>query len=117
MKDKINENLPYISFFSVTSAIGVVYMHLCGFHGMRPALNATWILSLVIEKLCVCAVPVFFMITGSTLIDYPKKYDDKTYFKKRLNKVVIPWLAWGGYPFYITIASAENQTKLSALQR
>lgn len=39
------------------------------------------------------------MITGATLIDYPKRYDLKTYVKKRINKTVIPWLVWGGLSF------------------
>lgn len=71
-------------------------MHLCGFHGMTPAMSVQWVMSMCIEKIFVFAVPVFFMITGATLIDYPQKYDDKTYFKKRISKVLIPWLAWGG---------------------
>lgn len=86
----------YISELSVISTICVVYMHLCGFHGMIPQYNFEWILSLFIEKVCFFAVPVFFMITGATLIDYPKRYNLKTYVKKRINKTVIPWLAWGG---------------------
>lgn len=89
----------YISELSVISTICVVYMHLCGFHGMIPQYNFEWILSLFIEKVCFFAVPVFFMITGATLIDYPKRYNLKTYVKKRINKTVIPWLAWGGVSF------------------
>lgn len=74
-------------------------MHLCGFHGITPALSVQWVMSMCIEKIFVFAVPMFFMITGATLIDYPQKYDDKTYFKKRISKVLIPWLAWGGVSF------------------
>ncbi|WP_432645875.1 acyltransferase family protein [Mediterraneibacter gnavus] len=69
---------------------------------MIPQYNFEWILSLFIEKVCFFAVPVFFMITGATLIDYPKRYNLKTYVKKRINKTVIPWLAWGGYRSFIT---------------
>lgn len=36
------------------------------------------------------AAPVFFMISGATLIDYPERYDIKTFFKKRLLKPLYP---------------------------
>ena len=74
-------------------------MHLCGFHGIQPQLTPNWILSLIIEKVFVFAVPVFFMISGTTLLDYTDRYDDITFFKKRINKVVIPWIAWSFISF------------------
>ena len=40
------------------------------------------------------AVPVFLMITGVNLLNYREKYDTSTYFRKRVMRTVIPWLAW-----------------------
>ena len=40
------------------------------------------------------AVPVFFIITGITLMDYQERYSTKEYFKKRAVKVLIPYIFW-----------------------
>lgn len=42
-----------------------------------------------------------FMITGATLIDYRERYDTKTFFKKRLLKVIIPLIIWSIIYFII----------------
>lgn len=34
------------------------------------------------------------MITGVTLINYQERYSTKEYFKKRINKVLVPFLVW-----------------------
>lgn len=34
------------------------------------------------------------MISGATLIDYNKRYDLNTYFKKRIHKTFIPYIIW-----------------------
>ncbi len=34
------------------------------------------------------------MISGATLIDYPQRYDAKTYFCKRISKTFLPFVVW-----------------------
>lgn len=41
------------------------------------------------------------MITGATLIDYRERYGTKTFFKKRLLKVIIPLIVWSIIYFII----------------
>ena len=41
------------------------------------------------------------MITGATLIDFRERYDTKTFFKKRLLKVIIPLIIWSIIYFII----------------
>lgn len=53
-----------------------------------------WLYSNIIESVFYFAVPVFFMITGALLIDFNKKYDLKTYFSKRINKTLLPYIIW-----------------------
>ena len=53
-----------------------------------------WKTSLIVEVMCFWAVPVFFMLTRTTLMDYRKKYDTKTFIKKRIKKVGIPFVFW-----------------------
>ena len=83
----------YITFANVISAISVVILHANG-RFWSYSDESYWTAANVIECVFYYAVPVFFMITGITLIDYQKRYTTKTYFKKRLFKTVIPFLFW-----------------------
>lgn len=77
----------YISILNVLACIGVVILHTfeTGYTS-----DANFVFEVLIRAIAYCAVPVFFMITGATLIDYRERYDTKTFFKKRLLKVIIP---------------------------
>lgn len=87
------EKIPYLTLAQVISALAVVFLHtngvFCNFSTER-----WWATSNIIECVFNFAVPVFFMITGVTLINYPERYDLKTYFKKRAVKTVLPFVAW-----------------------
>ena len=87
-----NKRIDYISLASVLSAIAVIYMHTSTFWTFER--NILWFYSDIIESVFYFAVPVFFMITGALLIDFDKKYDLTTYFKKRIRKTVIPYIIW-----------------------
>lgn len=83
----------YISLLSIISAISVVYLHTNGCFWAFSK-SRYWFTANIIECVFFFAVPVFFMITGVNLIDYQKKYSTKEYFKKRIKKVLIPFLVW-----------------------
>jgi surface polysaccharide O-acyltransferase-like enzyme len=53
-----------------------------------------WKEALLVETIAFWAVPIFFMLTGATLLKYREKYDTKTFFKKRVLKTFIPFIAW-----------------------
>ena len=40
------------------------------------------------------AVPIFFMLSGATLLGYHQKYDTRTFFKKRFKKAFLPFLVF-----------------------
>ena len=48
----------------------------------------------MIESVFYSAVPVFFMITGATLMDCRKRYSTAVFLKKRFTRTVIPYLGW-----------------------
>ena len=89
----MNTKKNYITILSVISAIAVVFLHVNGCFWSYGR-ERYWYTANVIECLCYFAVPVFFMITGANLIDYQDKYSTKEYFKKRIKKVVIPFIVW-----------------------
>ena len=83
----------YISFLSILSALSVVLLHSNGCF-WTVSDERWWITSNIIQSICYFAVPVFFMIAGSNLLDYQEKYSTKDYFKKRFKKVIIPYIFW-----------------------
>lgn len=88
-----SSRLVYISVLNVLAAVAVVTMHAnVGF--WIGSSKPFWPTANVIESVCYFAVPVFFMLSGATLIDYPERYTTKDFFKKRFKKAVIPFLAW-----------------------
>lgn len=88
----------YISILNVLACIGVVILHTfeTGYTS-----DANFVFEVLIRAIAYCAVPVFFMITCATLIDYRERYDTKTFFKKRLLKVIIPLIIWSIIYFII----------------
>ena len=88
----------YISILNVLACIGVFILHTfeTGYTS-----DANFVFEVLIRAIAYCAVPVFFMITGATLIDYRERYDTKTFFKKRLLKVIIPLIIWSIIYFII----------------
>ena len=82
-----------LSFIQLVCCISVVALHANGCFWFGPG-DKCWASANVIESVFYFAVPVFFMLTGITLIDYGKKYSTREFFKKRINRVVIPYVAW-----------------------
>lgn len=83
-----------LTFIQIVCAIAVVTLHTNGCFWQFSSTERYWRTANVIECLFYFAVPIFFMITGITLLDYTERYSTKEYFKKRISKVVIPYIAW-----------------------
>ena len=68
------EKKEYISILSVISSLAVVILHTNGCF-WTFSYNGHWPSANVIESVMYFAVPIFFMISGATLIDYNERYD------------------------------------------
>ena len=86
------QHFNYITFVNVIAALAVLLIHLNSWYAF--SYSPRWAIANAIHPILLCAVPIFFMISGATLIDYHKRYDTKTYFKKRFIKTLIPFLFW-----------------------
>lgn len=71
----------------------VIFMH-CNGIAHQYSDTTAWRQSMVIETIAYWAVPVYFMISGATLMDYRDKYLTRVFFKKRFLKTGIPFVAW-----------------------
>lgn len=88
-----NQKMNYITVLSVLAAIAVVILHSKANVDFFSR-EEYWFKASVIECVFHFAVPIFFMISGATLIDYRERYSTKEFFKKRIKKTVIPFIAW-----------------------
>lgn len=87
------KKISYISVLNVISALAVVMLHTNG-EFWKFSTERYWFTANIIESVCYFAVPMFFMLSGATLLDYRERYSTKEYFKKRIYKVVIPFILW-----------------------
>ena len=86
-----NKRILYLDIINVVSCFSVVALHCDSYiHQYNHADNIWW-LRVLINVLFYNAVPLFFMLSGATLVGYHKKYDKK--FLPQANKenfVAIP---------------------------
>lgn len=87
-----------IDFLNVICCIAVIAMHqdVNDALGLRDALTF--------------AVPVFFMISGATLINYRERYDTKIFLKRRITRAFIPFISWQIIWFLICVI-LQNKTQ------
>lgn len=83
----------YIDILNILACLCVVFMHCNGIVHSYENTRA-WKESMIVETLAYWAVPVFFMISGATLLGYREKYSTSVFLKKRLIKTVIPFFVW-----------------------
>lgn len=82
-KANVAQYNPTIDVMNIAACVAVVALHVNG--GIWGfARNLNWAMMLITECVCYWAVPVFFMITGATLLDYRLRYSTKVFFFKAL---------------------------------
>lgn len=95
LQKDVQKRIDYIDFMNIAACFGVVCLHCSGsVHLYGSVERRLWLLSMFVQTLMHFSVPVFFMITGTTLLEYREKYNTKTFFKKRIRRTVIPFLFW-----------------------
>lgn len=96
----------YLNLLNVLSAVAVVILHTNGCF-WEFSTERYWVTANIINSVFIFAVPIFFMISGATLLDYRARYDTKEFFRKRLSKTAIPFLAWSGICLLIKLADGR----------
>lgn len=88
-----HKRIIYLDILNIIACISVLLLHHNGLvHHYEN--SSAWSQSLIVEVLCYFAVPVFFMLSGASLLDYEKRYDTVRYFKARVKRTVFPFLLW-----------------------
>jgi surface polysaccharide O-acyltransferase-like enzyme len=109
----------YFDVVNVFACFCVVFLHHNGVVHDYAAVGAgtlsqsAWTQALVIEVVAFFAVPLFLMLTGATLMEYRRRYDTKTFFKKRVLRVVAPFLIWSA--LYLAVGVWRGSISMDVL--
>ena len=83
----------YIDVLKILAALAVVILHTNAIFWEGPS-SPAWLSANLIETLLYWAAPMFFMISGATLLNYPLRMSTKKYVVKRIRKTVVPYCLW-----------------------
>jgi surface polysaccharide O-acyltransferase-like enzyme len=86
----------YIDLLRFIAAFAVISIHVLGpfryLYGDIP--DSDWLAAAGINSISRWAVPVFMMISGALLLSNERDFNCDYYLKKRLAKVVVPFIGW-----------------------
>ncbi|GEK28292.1 acyltransferase [Furfurilactobacillus siliginis] len=114
-----SKRLSFMDFSAIISSFAVVTLHSAAgnFSFTNPSPSAT--LTIIIQIIFSFGVPMFFMQSGANVLNYRERYSTTTFFKKRLTKVVIPFLCWSviAYVFLVLKTPTINWSIIDFLYR
>ncbi len=101
----------------VLSMFGVIYLHTAA-GALRTLDNAVlWNFSNLLVAVCTPAVPLFFMMSGALLLKEDKTADLGFLFRRRLPKILVPYLAWTALVLLYQAVSGSPHEALISLSR
>lgn len=103
---------------AIASSFAVVVLHTIanpaslGIKRIQPTFYV--IFCIVIGIIFSYGVPIFFMQSGANLLNYRERYDTRTFFIKRIRKVVIPFVVWSIIGFFLIYGKNGGSFTLKA---
>lgn len=88
------KRLVYIDVIRTFAMLLVVLAHSCAAILMKRPHNQNWTIANSLVVVTEVAVPLFFMISGSTILNSQKTYSLKYLFTHRLVRVLVPFVVW-----------------------
>ena len=97
-QEVLNTKIEYLSLMRVISCFAVVNLHSsdCFWKFSR---TFTWKSALLIHSIFYFAVPVFFMISGTSLLTYRTRYTTREFCERRIKKTLVPYIFWNFFSF------------------
>ena len=101
----MDQRIYYFDFLNIIACIAVLALHHNGIvHSFDSTSN--WNQALFIEVSFYWAVPIFFMLSGATLMDYKNRYSTKQFLIQRFKRTFLPFiiqsLFWAALRYYWT---------------
>ena len=118
---RVRQKVVFFDLLRCMAAIAVVVIHVLGPYRDQLGVisDSAWITATSFNSFSRWAVPVFIMITGALMLTDSREFDAKYYVKRRLGKVLVPFLVWS--VFYavlsgLTAAGYDGATALETLK-
>ncbi|MDH5933313.1 acyltransferase [Vibrio splendidus] len=96
-----------ILFFDLARCVAAVAV--IAIHVLAPYRNelgtipfGEWLTAITVNGFSRWAVPVFILITGALMLSDQRPFDAKYYLKRRLGKVLIPFIVWSLFYTYLS---------------
>jgi len=109
-----NRRVAYFDILNVVSCFGVVCLHSNGYVHTYVK-DSWWWLRVFVEVLFYFAVPVFFMLSGATLMAYRERYSTAQFIHKRFHKAFFPYLFWGIFFIVLNLFSDNSSYNLGGM--
>ena len=105
-----NNRILYADVMRVCATMAVITLHVCAplVYGFKTS-DSTWWIGNFVESASRFGVPLFVMLSGMLLLNRSKDESSPVFLKKRMIKILIPFMTWGGiYFLFRSIALGES---------
>lgn len=97
----------YIDLIRAVAMVGVIMLHASGqwivdsqeMEQMEPLELVRWYTVDIYQSMAVTSVPLFLMLTGALLLEPQKEESLRAFFKKRWDRIGLPFLFWSAAYF------------------
>ncbi|MGR5134472.1 acyltransferase [Vibrio alfacsensis] len=106
----MRERVLFFDLLRCVAAIAVIAIHVLAPY--RTELGGIpldqWLTAVGVNSVSRWAVPVFILITGALMLSDTRPFDAKYYVKRRLGKVLVPFLVWSMFYAYLSGWTAQG---------
>ena len=106
----MRERVVFFDLLRCVAALAVIAIHVLAPYrnelGMIP-LNE-WVTAVATNSVTRWAVPVFILISGALMLSDRRPFDTRYYVKRRLGKVLLPFLVWSLFYAFLSGWSAKG---------
>ncbi|WP_423840512.1 acyltransferase family protein [Vibrio mytili] len=106
----MRERVLFFDLLRCVAAVAVIAIHVLAPYrnelGVIPL--DQWLTAVGINSVTRWAVPVFILITGALMLSDKRPFDGKYYLRRRLGKVLIPFLIWSLFYAYLSGWTAQG---------
>ncbi|OIQ24396.1 acyltransferase family protein [uncultured Vibrio sp.] len=106
----MRERVQFFDLLRCVAAVAVIAIHVLAPYrhefGVIPF--EQWLTAVGVNGVSRWAVPVFILITGALMLSDQRPFDAKYYVKRRLGKVLLPFIIWSLFYAYLSGWSLEG---------
>lgn len=103
VEGKTKNRVMYFDVLTTVSMIAVVILHTGGSVWKTNQIGTlAWDIALLWQVLFIWCVPILLMLSGIKMLDYRTRYTTRELLKKRMFKVLIPFIIWSIITYVLT---------------